>query len=321
MLSTGDGIARIYGLERAAVGELLEFPHDVFGMVLNLEEDNVGAALFGESQAIGEGDEVRRTGRIAEVQVGPSSAVELSTPSASRSTARARSVRRVPPHRDQGAGDRRAATRQGALQTGIKAIDSLIPIGRGQRELIIGDRQTGMTAIALDTIINQRGGDVNCIYVAIGQKRRPSPRSSRSWRASAPWSTRRSSPRPPPNRHRPVHRALYRPYHGRVLPRQRTARAAHLRRPLEAGGRVPAACSCCAVHPVARRSPATSSPPLTVARARREDVQRTRWRFSDRDPSRRRRGRRRTFRRTSSRSPTARSSSRPTCSIPVFGRP
>jgi len=172
VLSTGDGIARIYGLERAAVGELLEFPHNVFGMVLNLEEDNVGAALFGESQAIGEGDEVRRTGRIAEVPVGPELRGRvvnaLGQPIDGKGELKAKETRRIE-LKAPGIVDRQPVKQP--LQTGIKAIDALIPIGRGQRELIIGDRQTGKTAIAIDTIINQRGGDVTCIYVAIGQKR------------------------------------------------------------------------------------------------------------------------------------------------------
>jgi F-type H+-transporting ATPase subunit alpha len=172
VLSTGDGIARIYGLERAAVGELLEFPHNVYGMVLNLEEDNVGAALFGESQAIGEGDEVRRTGRIAEVPIGPELRGRvvnaLGQPIDGKGEIKAKETRRIE-LKAPGIVDRMPVKQP--LQTGLKAIDALIPIGRGQRELIIGDRQTGKTAIALDTIINQRGGDVTCIYVAIGQKR------------------------------------------------------------------------------------------------------------------------------------------------------
>ncbi|MEW6269056.1 MAG: F0F1 ATP synthase subunit alpha [Thermodesulfobacteriota bacterium] len=172
VLSTGDGIARIYGLERAAVGELLEFPHSVYGMVLNLEEDNVGAALFGEYQAIGEGDEVRRTGRIAEVPVGPELRGRvvnaLGQPIDGKGEIKAKETRRIE-LKAPGIVERMPVKQP--LQTGLKAIDALIPIGRGQRELIIGDRQTGKTAIAIDTIINQRGGDVTCIYVAIGQKR------------------------------------------------------------------------------------------------------------------------------------------------------
>jgi F-type H+-transporting ATPase subunit alpha len=172
VLTSGDGIARVYGLDRAASGELLEFPNDVYGMVLNLEEDNVGVVLFGDSHLVAEGDEVRRTGRIADVPVGDALL--------------GRVVNALGQAID-GRGDIAAARRQRIevkapgiilrqpvkepLQTGIKAIDSMIPIGRGQRELIIGDRGTGKTATALDTIVNQRGGDVRCIYVAIGQKR------------------------------------------------------------------------------------------------------------------------------------------------------
>lgn len=171
VITIGDGIARIYGLEKAMAGELLEFPHDVFGMVLNLEEDNVGAALLGDDRLIVEGDQVKRTGRIVDAPVGPAllgrvvnslgqpidgkgpidtderSQVEVKAPGI---------IARKSVHEP--------------LQTGLKAIDSMVPIGRGQRELIIGDRQTGKTAVAIDTIINQKGLDVKCIYVAVGQK-------------------------------------------------------------------------------------------------------------------------------------------------------
>jgi F-type H+-transporting ATPase subunit alpha len=172
VLSCGDGIARIYGLDKAAAGELLEFPHNIYGMVLNLEEDNVGAAIFGEVQAIGEGDEVRRTNRIAEVPVGDAllgRVVDaLAQPIDGKGPIAAAESRRIE-LKAPGIVARQPVKEP--LQTGIKAIDSMIPIGRGQRELIIGDRQTGKTALAIDTIINQRGGDVACIYVAIGQKR------------------------------------------------------------------------------------------------------------------------------------------------------
>ena len=172
VLSTGDGIARIHGLDNAAAGELLEFPHDLFGIVLNLEEDNVGAAIFGEAHLVSEGAEVRRTGRIAEVPVG----VELRGRVVNalgqaidgKGPINAKQARRIE-LKAPGIVDR-APVKQ-ALQTGIKAVDAMIPIGRGQRELVIGDRQTGKTAVCLDTIINQKGGDVTCIYVAIGQKR------------------------------------------------------------------------------------------------------------------------------------------------------
>jgi F-type H+-transporting ATPase subunit alpha len=172
VLSCGDGIARIYGLDKAAAGELLEFPHNIYGMVLNLEEDNVGAAIFGEVQAIREGDEVRRTNRIAEVPVGDAllgRVVDaLAQPIDGKGPITSSESRRIE-LKAPGIVARQPVKEP--LQTGIKAIDSMIPIGRGQRELIIGDRQTGKTALAIDTIINQRGGDVACIYVAIGQKR------------------------------------------------------------------------------------------------------------------------------------------------------
>src|SRR5881396_111789 len=172
VLSCGDGIARIYGLDQAAAGELIEFPRGIFGIVLNLEEDNVGAAILGEQQEIKEGDEVRRTGRIAEVPVGEALLGRvvnaLGQPVDGKPPIKTSASRRIE-LKAPGIVVRQPVKEP--LQTGIKAIDAMIPIGRGQRELIIGDRQTGKTAIALDTIINQRGGDVNCFYVAIGQKR------------------------------------------------------------------------------------------------------------------------------------------------------
>ncbi|MFQ5666773.1 MAG: F0F1 ATP synthase subunit alpha, partial [Candidatus Binatia bacterium] len=172
VLSAGDGIVRIYGLDQAAAGELLEFPHNIYGLVLNLEEDNVGAAIFGEAYEIKEGDEVRRTNRIAEVPVGDAllgRVVDgLGQPIDGKGPIDASETRRIE-LKAPGIVARQPVKEP--LQTGIKAIDAMIPIGRGQRELIIGDRQTGKTAVALDTIINQRGGDVTCIYVAIGQKR------------------------------------------------------------------------------------------------------------------------------------------------------
>ena len=172
VLSTGDGIARIYGLDKVAAGELLEFPHDIYGIALNLEEDNVGAALFGETHMIKEGDTVKRTGRIAEVPVGNEligRVVDaLGEPIDGRGPINAKERRRI---EIKAPGIVARQPVKEPLQTGIKAIDGMIPIGRGQRELIIGDRQTGKTAVALDTIVNQKGGNVICIYVAIGQKR------------------------------------------------------------------------------------------------------------------------------------------------------
>jgi F-type H+-transporting ATPase subunit alpha len=172
VLSCGDGIARIYGLLNAASGELLEFPNSIYGIVLNLEEDNVGAALFAEPQQVREGDEVKRTGRIAEVPVGEAILGRvvnaLGQPIDDRGPIKTTEARRI---EIKAPGVIKRQPVKEPLQTGIKAIDSMIQIGRGQRELIIGDRQTGKTAIAVDTIINQRGQNVNCIYVAIGQKR------------------------------------------------------------------------------------------------------------------------------------------------------
>ena len=172
ILTVGDGIARIYGLENAMAGELLLFPHDIYGMVLNLEEDNVGAVLFGEDIEIGEGDEVKRTGRIVEVPVGEALLGRvvnaLGQPIDGKGSIDTDLSRRIE-IKAPGIVDRQSVHEP--LQTGLKAIDSMVPIGRGQRELIIGDRQTGKTAVAIDTIINQKNTDVYCIYVAIGQKR------------------------------------------------------------------------------------------------------------------------------------------------------
>ncbi len=171
VLSVGDGIARLYGLEKAMAGELLEFPHGVMGMVLNLEEDNVGAALLGEDRYVKEGDVVKRTGRIVQVPVGEpliGRVVDpLGHPVDGKGPIEAKEYRNI---EEKAPGVVWRLPVKEPLQTGIKAIDSMIPIGRGQRELIIGDRQTGKTALAVDTIINQKGKDVYCFYVAIGQK-------------------------------------------------------------------------------------------------------------------------------------------------------
>lgn len=171
VIQVADGIARVHGLENAMQGELLEFPSEVYGMVLNLEEDNVGAVLLGDHKNINEGDTVKTTGRVVEVPVGDCMLGRvvnaLGQPIDGKGPIQAtrhRQIERVAP----GVISRKSVDTP--LQTGIKAIDSMVPIGRGQRELIIGDRQTGKTAIAIDTIINQKGQGVHCIYVAIGQK-------------------------------------------------------------------------------------------------------------------------------------------------------
>jgi F-type H+-transporting ATPase subunit alpha len=171
VLSIGDGIARVYGLQNAMAGELVEFPGGISGLVLNLEEDNVGIAVMGEASHVREGDLVRRTGRILEVPVGPGllgRVVDaLGNPIDGKGPIQVQEQRRVE-LKAPGIVTRKTVNQP--LFTGIKAIDAMTPIGRGQRELIIGDRQTGKTAIAVDTIINQKGGDVACIYVATGQK-------------------------------------------------------------------------------------------------------------------------------------------------------
>jgi F-type H+-transporting ATPase subunit alpha len=171
ILQVGDGIARIYGLKEVMAGELVEFPGGIQGMVLNLEEDSVGAAIFGSDRQIKEGDTVKRTGRIAEVPVGDALLGRVVDPLGVPCDGKgplASTETRLIEFKAPGVLERQPVKEP--LQTGIKAIDSMIPIGRGQRELIIGDRQTGKTALIIDTIINQKDTDVYCIYVAIGQK-------------------------------------------------------------------------------------------------------------------------------------------------------
>ena len=171
VIQVADGIARIHGLEKAMQGELLEFPNEIYGMILNLEEDNVGAVLLGDSKNINEGDTVKTTGRVVEVPVGDAMLGRvvnaLGQPIDGKGPIAAKKYRQIE-RVASGVISRKSVDTP--LQTGIKAIDSMVPIGRGQRELIIGDRQTGKTAIAIDTIINQKSENVKCIYVAIGQK-------------------------------------------------------------------------------------------------------------------------------------------------------
>ena len=171
VLTVGDGVARVYGLEEAQAGELIEFSNGVKGLVLNLEEDNVGIAIMGSDAGIKEGDLVKRTGRIADVAVGDALLGRvvngLGEPIDERGAIKATETRRI---ETKAPGIIAREPVSEPMQTGIKAIDAMIPIGRGQRELIIGDRQTGKTAIALDAIINQRHTGVKCVYVAIGQK-------------------------------------------------------------------------------------------------------------------------------------------------------
>ena len=237
VVSVGDGIARVYGSNRVMAGELVQFPHDVAGLALNLEEDNVGVVLLGEAAEIKEGDEVRRTGKIMSVPVGPAPGRPRGQSARrSRSTAR---VRSRPPSSTRSSASRPASIDRKPvkepLQTGLKAIDAMIPIGRGQRELIIGDRQTGKTAVAVDTIINQKGKDVICIYVAIGQKKSTVAQVVKTLEEYGAMELHHRRQR---LRLRAgaaaVPRAVRRLRHGRVLPVQRAARAVHLRRSLQA---------------------------------------------------------------------------------------
>ena len=171
VLEVGDGIAHIYGLEKAMSGELLELPHGVYGMALNLEEDNVGAVLLGDDALIKEGDTVRRTGRVMRVPVGEGMIGRVVNPLGMAIDGKGdikTTESRLIEVKAYGIADRQPV--KVPLQTGLKAIDSMVPIGRGQRELIIGDRGTGKTAIAIDTILNQKDTGVICVYVAIGQK-------------------------------------------------------------------------------------------------------------------------------------------------------
>ena len=172
VIAVGDGIARVFGLDRVMAGEMVQFPHGIYGLALNLEEDSVGCVLMGESSAIKEGDEVRRTGKILSVPVGPGLIGRVVNPLGEPLDGKGpiTATEYYPVERIAPGVVRRQPVKE-PMQTGIKAIDAMIPIGRGQRELIIGDRQTGKTSLAVDTIINQKGKGVVCIYVAIGQKR------------------------------------------------------------------------------------------------------------------------------------------------------
>ena len=237
VISVGDGIARIHGLEKVMAGELIEFPHDVAGIAMNLEEDQVGAVLLGDFTEIKEGDEVRRTGRIMSVPVGEALIGRvvnaLGQPIDGKGpiqTTEFNPIERLAP----GVVARQPVKEP--MQTGIKAIDAMIPIGRGQRELIIGDRQTGKTAIALDTIINQKGGDMICIYVAIGQKRSTVAQVVKTLEdhGAMEYTIVVFGLGLRPRAHA-VPGALRRLRHGRILPRPRQApRAVRLRRSFQA---------------------------------------------------------------------------------------
>ena len=212
VLSIGDGIARIHGLENCMAFEMLELPHDVTGLALNLESDNVGAVLFGPWEKIVEGDTVKRTSRLLEIPVGDAAARPHRLPArrAARRQGRDRPPRTRPVEFKAPGVVQRQPVKE-PLQTGLKAIDSMIPIGRGQRELIIGDRQTGKTAIAIDTIINNKDTGVISVYVAIGQRMSTVVGIAKTLEDATRWRTRSSSP-PPPTR--PRRSSSSRPYAG-----------------------------------------------------------------------------------------------------------
>ncbi len=230
VVSVTDGICRVHGLSDAMQGEMLEFPGNTFGLALNLERDSVGSVVLGEYEHITEGDTVKCTGRILAVPVGRSCWGGWSTRWGSRSTAKARStpsmtdvIEKVAP----GVIARKSVSQP--VQTGLKAIDAMVPIGRGQRELIIGDRQTGKTAVAIDTIINQKGKDLFCVYVAIGQKastianvvRKLEEYGAMEYTVVVAASASESAAHA-------VHCALFGLHDGRVLPRSRPGCADHL---------------------------------------------------------------------------------------------
>ena len=262
IISIGDGIARVHGIENAMAGEMLEFPHGVFGIALNLEEESVGAVLLGEFKEIKEGDIVKRTGRIISVPVGEEmlgrvvnalgQPIDGKGPIATKQFS---PIERIAP----GVVDRQSVKEP--LQTGLKAIDAMVPIGRGQRELIIGDRQTGKTAVAIDAILNQKDTGVICIYNAIGQKQSTVAQVVRTLEEA---DAMRYTIVVAAARVRSGAAALHQPVFGlhdrRVLPRQRPPRAGRLRRPVEARAVATARSRCCcAVRRAARRTRATSS--------------------------------------------------------------
>ena len=241
VVSVTDGICRIHGLSDAMEGEMLEFPKNTFGLALNLERDSVGAVILGEYEHITEGDTVKCTGRILSVPVGPELigrvVNSLGQPIDGKGPVNAKEsdvIEKVAP----GVIWRKSVAQP--VQTGLKSIDAMVPIGRGQRELIIGDRQTGKTAVAVDTIINQKGKDLICVYVAIGQKASSIKNVVRKLEEHG-----RDGVHDRRRRDRvgiggdAVHRAVFRLHDGRVLPRPRPGRAHHLRRPDQAGVGVP----------------------------------------------------------------------------------
>ena len=295
VLEIGDGIARIHGVDNCMSLEMLELPHDVVGLALNLEEDNVGAVLFGDWDKVSEGDTVKRTGRLLEIPVGEQLLGRLVDPlgrplddKGEINTTETRSAE----HKAPGVVHRQPV--EEPMQTGLKAIDSMIPIGRGQRELIIGDRQTGKTAIAIDTIINNKDSDLVCIYVAIGQRMSTVVQvMETSGGAGAMENTIIVAA--PADEAAPI--KYMAPYaglrDGRALPLPGQARPLHLRRPLQARRRLPADVAAAAAPAGPRGVPGRRLlPALAAAGAGGEALRRAGRRLADRpagdrDPGRR----------------------------------
>ena len=262
IISIGDGIARVHGVENAMAGEMLEFPHGVFGIALNLEEESVGAVLLGEFKEIKEGDTVKRTGRIISVPVGDEmlgrvvnalgQPIDGKGPIATKQFS---PIERLAP----GVVDRQPVKEP--LQTGLKAIDAMVPIGRGQRELIIGDRQTGKTAVAIDTILNQKDTGVICIYNAIGQKQSTVAQVVRTLEeADAMRYTIVVAAGGVGSGAAALHQPVLGVHDGRVLPRQRPPRAGASTTTCRSTRRRTARSRCCcAVRRAAKRTRATSS--------------------------------------------------------------
>ena len=334
IVSVTDGITRIHGLADARYGEMLEFPGNTFGLALNLEQDSVGAVVLGEYKHLSEGDTVKTTDRILEVPVGPEllgrvvdalgNPIDGKGPIKATRTA---PIERVAP----GVIYRKSVSQP--VQTGYKAVDSMVPIGRGQRELIIGDRQTGKTALAVDTIINQKSSGIKCVYVAIGQKQSTIANVVRKLEehGAMKHTIIVAASGLHAGRHA-VHRRLLGRDDGRILHGQRRRRADHLRRPFQAGRRVSpdlaAAAPPAGPRSVPRRRVLSPQPSARAQRARERGIRgdgdaraRSRARRARspacRSSRRRRATSRRSCRPTSSRSPTARSSSRRTCSTPA----
>ena len=296
VLQVGDGIARVHGLDNCVALEMLDFDHGVTGFAFNLEEDNVGAALVGEWEQVAEGQPVRRTGNVASVPVGEALLGRVVDPLGNPLDGLGpieTSERRPLEFKAPGVVDRQPVKEP--VQTGIKAIDSMIPIGRGQRELIIGDRGTGKTALVVDTILNQRGGDLICVYVAIGQK------SSTVAQVVEPASRRgrarvhdRRLGRRARSRADQVDGAVLRHRDGRALPLPGQARRRLLRRPLEARRRVSPALAAASPPAGPRGVPRRRLlSPLAPARAELQAERRARRRLAHRHPDRRDAGRRR----------------------------